>query len=48
MRIPLWITATENPKMFTFWVVLIFLNIGVIFVGILLKTTKVKKDKMES
>lgn len=36
---PLWITATENPKVFSFWVIIIFIIIGVIFVRIL-KTKK--------
>ncbi|SEC40315.1 hypothetical protein [Paenibacillus sp. GP183] len=36
---PLWITATENPEVFSFWVVFIFIIVGVIFVRIL-KTKK--------
>ncbi|UUZ81211.1 hypothetical protein LJK88_42025 [Paenibacillus sp. P26] len=40
---PLWITATENPSMFTFWVVLIFVILGMIFVRLLLKIIMDKK-----
>jgi hypothetical protein len=36
---PLWISATENPEVFSFWVVFIYIIVGLIFVTIL-KTKK--------
>lgn len=41
---PLWLTASENPTIFTFWVILIYIIIGVIFVKILLSSTKKKNN----
>jgi hypothetical protein len=32
---PLWITATENPNLFSFWVILIYIIVGIVFVRIL-------------
>jgi hypothetical protein len=40
---PLWITATENPKMFSFLVVFIFIIVGVVFVRILHLKIKITK-----
>ncbi|MCM3633508.1 hypothetical protein [Paenibacillus camelliae] len=41
---PLWITATENPNLFSFWVTLIYIIVGVICVRILHKRKIAKHD----
>ncbi|HIW32713.1 MAG TPA: hypothetical protein IAA29_07990 [Candidatus Paenibacillus intestinavium] len=41
---PLWLTATEHSAMFTFWIVLIYIIIGVIFVKIKFSATKNRND----
>ncbi|MFC6331984.1 hypothetical protein ACFP56_05060 [Paenibacillus septentrionalis] len=41
---PLWITATENPNSFSFWVTLIYIIVGVICVKILHISKKDKYD----
>ncbi|NMO98262.1 hypothetical protein [Paenibacillus lemnae] len=42
---PIWVTATENPNSFSFWVVLIYIIIGIIFVRLL--QIKINKETGE-